>query len=256
MVSDLCSSLHRSDPSLRFDCYLDDTGRNLRDINLTSQSLEQHDSGGDAQLVNLEELLPLRSRSVPRGLTTKQRVLLAVILASSLLQLHSTAWLEQGWSKRGVSFLRNLRQPLSQSVDVKRPLLLHRFPKETPGGSRTRETNKGAMGESKIALLSLGVLLLELYLGEALESHFPDEASVFTGLDNSWKTLALAKDWLDEETENLSAARQSAISFCLENIVGIKTDLDEPTFRKTVHDELVAPLQEAKDFFGPNVQLG
>ena len=107
--------------------------------------------------------------------------------------------------------------------------------------------------ESKLTLLSLGALFLELHSREALEDRTADEASKFPGIDDGTKTLLVCQKWLAEEQDYISAAWRQAINFALKSYVDLDTDLGEAVFRKAIHNEILLPLEEdARVFVGPS----
>ena len=248
IVRDICSALNKDGHNERFGFFLDATSQNLRG-SFPGTPGSTPSFNGDGELVLLEHLLPLRKTGTGhRGLTKKQRMVLAVTLASSVLQLHSTCF-SHDWSKRAVSFIRRRPEQPDHAIAVDRPLLVRMF--STPERSSHAAIPTLAAAESKLTLLSLGALFLELHSGETLEDRTAGDASKFLGIDDRTKTLLVCQQWLAEEQEYMSVAWRQAINFALKSYVDLDTDLGEAVFRKAVHDEIVLPLEEdARVFVG------
>ena len=111
----------------------------------------------------------------------RDRTHLAVLIASSVLQLHETPWLASSLSTKDIVFLTeaDTKDTLRIRIDTKRPFLVKQFPsqqtsKDLPlqlANVAAQETSNAALANSEETLLRLGILLLELCFGEALEDQ-------------------------------------------------------------------------------------
>ena len=111
--------------------------------------------------VTLESLL---STSPPITISRRQRYHIALILASSHVQLHPTPWLGSRWSKKDVLFLRDNKDPATISIEqpyISRPVF--RSPNTT--------VNKNNTHTFQDSIRNLGIMLLELCFGSAIEDH-------------------------------------------------------------------------------------
>ena len=139
-------------------------------------------------------------------------MLLAVRLASSLLQLFQTRWLDHAWSKDAVFFL--VRPGSQAQVLLNRP-----FVRCTFGGMRTASHSI----EPKVALLELGILLLEIWHKMTVEARFGLETAPKAYYDR----MARAVEWLDDVDEPLPDLYDKAVAHCLRvNISGDTRFLD------------------------------
>ena len=176
--------------------------------------------------LSLKEILEMKGNSLP----WKFRMQLALRLASSLLQLLKTGWLERAWSKDVVFFLV---QPGEQTqVLLNRP-----FVRSTFDGSRAASHSI----EPKVALLELGILLLEIWHKTTLESRFGLEQAPTAYYDR----MARAVEWLDDVDEPLPDLYDKAVAHCLRvNISGDTRFLDweDTKLWSIICGDIIAPL--------------
>ena len=176
--------------------------------------------------ISLKEILQAEGTPLP----WKFRMLLALRLASSLLQLLQTRWLERAWSKDAVFFLV---QPGAQAqVFLNRP-----FVRCTIGGMRTASRSI----EPKVALLELGILLLEIWHKTTLEARFGLEKGPTAYYDR----MARAVEWLDDVDEPLPDLYDQAVAHCLRvNISGDTRFLDweDTKLWSVICGDIIAPL--------------
>ena len=188
---------------------------------LTNQLQEE-----PSDAISLKEILEADGTPLP----WKFRMLLALRLASSLLQLLQTSWLDRAWSKDVVFFLTRPVAPVE--------ILLNRpFVRCTFGGKRTASHNI----EPKMALLELGILLLEIWHKRTLEARFGLE----TALTAYYDRMARAVEWLDDVDEPLPDLYDKAVAHCLRvNISGDTRFLDweDPKLWSVICGDVISPL--------------
>lgn len=154
-------------------------------------------------------------------LPLKLRMLLALRLASNLLQLLQTQWLRNAWSKDNIYFLlRPIADATGGSqdqlyIDFSRPFVSLVF--DGNDGSAAPQKNV----EPKIALLELGILLLEIWHERTLETKF----SLKEAPSGYYERLLLASRWLDETDDPLLTLYDKATSHCIRGMIGGETRL-------------------------------
>ena len=176
--------------------------------------------------VSLKEILQAEGTPLP----WKFRMLLALRLASSLLQLLQTRWLERAWSKDVVYFLA--RPGAQAQVVLDRPFVQCTF-----GGVQTASRSI----EPKVALLELGILLLEIWHKTTLEARFGLEEAPAAYYDR----MARAVEWLDDVDEPLPDLYDKAVAHCLRvNISGDTRFLDweDAKLWSVICGDIIAPL--------------
>jgi hypothetical protein len=194
--------------------------------------------------VNLEEVLkpPVQVGSPPK-IGLKNRMLLALNLASTLLKLQGTPWLTNSWSKKAIEFLKRPGTPPTASlvIDYQHPVISQHFPKSSPNPTPTLPP--------KVALLELGIMLLELWHETTLEAYY---STIPLGqsplLPGYWSRLMIASIWLDDPTDQPLPLYHTAISQCVKCFFGgnfASPSWDDPEFRKALCKDLVEPLFES-----------
>ena len=190
----------------------------------TSEAHRLQEKSTDA--MSLKDILEAESTLFP----WKFRMLLALRLASSLLQLLQTNWLECAWSKDVVFCL--IRPGPPPEILLNRP-----FVRSTFGG--TQITSRRV--EPKVALLELGILLLEIWHKRTLEVRFDLEKAPTTYYDR----MARAVEWLDDVDEPLPDLYDKAVAHCLRmNISGDTRFLDweDPKLWSMICGDVITPL--------------
>jgi hypothetical protein len=167
-------------------------------------------------------------------LTLQKLYRLALTLASSFVQLKDSPWLFTSWDKRSVLFL----DPQNNGK-----LVL-----DVPFVSRTFDPPYAtqSLGHDVDSIVSLGIVLVELCLGQAIERHpkrlQSPEASdrMKFGLD-----LLAALQLLDDVNGKAGPDYAAAIGWCL---TGCRMVPDDGTWRKEMVRKVVAPLERGYNY--------
>lgn len=158
--------------------------------------------------------------------------MLAITLASSVLQLYNTPWLSENWSKKDIVFL-------SQDIASKRPVNIQKLyvtARFDPSAS-TAQNNPFAV-DNNASLLALAVVLLEVSLGQPIERQ---QSTENLGL------LGTVKVWIAQQEDNLSKAFLCAVCHCMSWYADPSKKLRDPNFRQEVLNQVVMPLRDELD---------
>lgn len=178
------------------------------------------------------------------------RIKLAVNLASTLLQLHGTPWVQERWSKRDILFFAShsdgITDPRQRPVDIDHPLLNQRF---SSTGSETPSTmpNLPRPTHPNLSVLSLGIMLLELWFATPIEARrLPSDLA--DGQPNSSTDLAVAERWVKENSnrENMPAGYWRAVNscvYCFFDPMPRNKTLEDPDFREAIWQNVAVPLE-------------
>lgn len=204
--------------------------------------------GGDAatsthfaRTVSLRAILIKSASTSDRSkkLPLKPRLFLALILASTLVQLNATPWLTSCWSKESIHFSSPCQVIDPSQIDLKRPLLTREF-QNPPSGIGISQHQP----EPREMILELGIMLLELYLETTLEDHFSGTNYI---INNEYHTRkSLAARWLDESDPHLPPTYFGVTERCINcRFDGIPYLLEwnEALFR-ALTQYVIDPLQE------------
>ena len=168
-----------------------------------------------------------------KGWSRDQRMALSFKLASSLLQLCSTPWLMNAWTKEDICFMHVGSSRTSSNgplqFEVRHPFITAKIPER-------RSPDKHA---TKRQMLELGILLLEIWQEISLENW---AASVGLTIQSSYGSrYDAARKWLSE-SETVSVSYWDAVDRCIECAFPALPDWQDSTFRKSVCEWVVKPL--------------
>lgn len=170
-IVDLCQALqhHGSQASKSETClgYLTDLER--RKYTFYSHPPTLHPS--TYEFVSLESLI---NNSMNFSMSQMDRYSIAATIASSILQLQLTPWLEQGWNKRNIFFLRDRSCP--DRIIAEKPYISQSFlsSHQNPPCGISSKSSKLPVDVGK-SLLSLAIVFCELCLGN-LKSLEPSDS--------------------------------------------------------------------------------
>ena len=185
-----------------------------------------------------------RTGSRPRSLSKGASVRLAVVLSSTLLQLHSTKWLQPSWSKDEIGLL----EP-GHMLKEKRLYLMHKFmSRGSRNASVDSTSSEGTALEKTISntsgipwgpnetLYNLGVILLELSLGQSIDAS--DIQKVYQAYR--------------EVGDEVGSKYQDAVYSCIHCNFDLARDsmgFHDPNFQQNVLDKVIRPLEECSENF-------
>jgi len=186
-------------------------------------------SGGDIEkhCLSLENVLSHPSQC----LNKRECLSLAVNLASSLLQLHATPWLQENWCDKSIYFPR--------ARDVRRPYVVVQS-----NQSLTTPEPRPAFGPNPY-LLSLGIVLLELSERKPF-SQWIQEMGYSEVSDNVLEKARIAWEWFDAAYGNMSEEYARAVEHCLSSVfvaLQHKKTLTDEGFRDAVFRDIVQRLE-------------
>ncbi|EXJ70240.1 uncharacterized protein A1O5_06308 [Cladophialophora psammophila CBS 110553] len=147
-----------------------------------------------------------------RRIALRDRMLLALTLAISLMQLYETPWLDKSWSKETIQFMKvpdgNGKSVSAVDIDFTKPVISREF------SSASHRSAKHL--QPKEALLELGIMLLELWHEKTIGDHF---CAIPVPADY-WGKLRLASIWLDDMTNPLLPQYRLAVAQCVKCFFG------------------------------------
>ncbi|KAK1983526.1 hypothetical protein LZ30DRAFT_821649 [Colletotrichum cereale] len=232
---DLCAELSRNQKQVAVDCYgmvSDQTGTKARQFGVYPQP------GGENtdtwSVVSLRGVLE-NPRVFPH-MSVPDKLRLASVISSSLLQLHQTPWLPDILTSRDIFFLKKGSDAELKYSDV---FIVRKLPESDPK----------ALADDPVtisrcpALLSLGILLLELRLGGTIES-FRNQYE--TPPNDAPRLLFefLTAQRLLEQRQIGSQRYSSAVKRCLWGEFGRAVlDLGNDDFRQEVYEKVVVLLE-------------
>lgn len=205
----------------------------------------QNDAPPDPNLLSISSL-----QNILRDpkFTKQARLRLAVTLASSVLQLHNTPWIERSLEKENIFFLQRSTNPTYDDPFICRTV--DKTHQANPSGSMPGLMSRIIRNQT---LYSLGVLLIEIWYGKTLdELHLPEDGPLHTQ-DTPQQAIArwnTADRLLNDLYDEAGAKYTEAVRRCIrcDFADGLASDLDNVNFQNAVYQGVVFQLKENLDF--------
>ncbi|TAQ86665.1 hypothetical protein B7494_g5026 [Chlorociboria aeruginascens] len=235
-IKDLCSTL--------FDKNIDATCLGY----LTDDQKRQHELrpikdappfSADDTLISLDIIL---SNKADIRLNRQERYKVASVLATSLLQLQTTPWLADKMEKKNIFFYRR-----GSKVLIEHPYISHAFKsnktKPLPRPINTTSPTPATRFAARNSLSHLGILLLELCFGQAIENQ--DFRKSYLGPDgkaNEVTDYMTARDWTEMVCDE-EPMLEPIIRCCVFCIFEEKANWENKKFVQAVYASVVDPLE-------------
>ncbi|KAH7372317.1 hypothetical protein BKA66DRAFT_572438 [Pyrenochaeta sp. MPI-SDFR-AT-0127] len=175
-----------------------------------------------------------------RKLKQKEKRILSVILANSLLHFCESPWLSREWSKEHISFFSSEKGGL----DIRRPYLSTDFQDVKPED----EADVLYRIHPNPSVLALGILLLEIEMGLPIEHGRGDEDLDEDGKPtvntNYFAALRLFEGISDDIYQNHRQAVAACLNCDFYDEDAMEPSLDNPEFRQAVYNNIVRPLEQ------------
>ncbi|KAK4646288.1 hypothetical protein QC761_209110 [Podospora bellae-mahoneyi] len=171
-------------------------------------------------------------------LTYKQRTILALDIAASILQLQRTNWLVTPWDCTKIKLLtvENANSTTGMSGRMFGPFVEQEV---TRSGPRTRSISNTP--EPKDVLLELAILLLEIWTHRTLEM-WAEKADQAIMTDTPDRRLIALIRWLDATSQQLPSQYETAARQCVAMCVEQRWAWDDIEFQKRFGENVVKPL--------------
>lgn len=244
-LQEICAASHAArERNLRLELLIDPQ------TNLWEDTTEENPTRlMTSEFVTLEKLLLQFPQYYNKRWLAKEKAILAVILAHSLLQLHESEWLHRSWNKKHISFLRdrgfNFTKPAR--FNLERPYVSTQISKlEVPVEFGPANDSISLANHPVPSLLALGVLLLELHLNRAIDAEPTDLRS---------HLLELLHECGDDMT--MEASYHQVMCFCiyLSPLPPSRASrsFDDAGFRDWYYHQVIEPLE---DILRENFEVG
>lgn len=199
-ITKLCSSLvsHRDDPSLLG--YLEGD----KELYCIYTTVQQQDFNTE-NIVNLGDILRRASGPI---MSRADRYSIALMIASSLVEVQSTPWLDNTWDKDEVVFITHDED--GNTVQMKEPYILRDVPHRPTPPIQPQECN----------FISLGIILLELCFGIPIESQPGWSKHGLASMtkedpERSFFLEVIARKWSQQVGEEAGPEYFEAVDWCL-----------------------------------------
>lgn len=181
-------------------------------------------------MVTLDQILRSDAGFRP---SRQERYSLALVLASSVLQLLDTPWLPEPLKKTEVVFVADT----AGKFHLEQPQVSRSFSQTTAGSVKSTFSQ---------SLDNLGVVLLELCFGDVLENqpHRKNWRAGENDMERAAFDLMAARDWQREVTAEAGPDYSEAVAWCL----GGNRSAPPDRWRQEMLRRVVRPLQRCRDY--------
>lgn len=241
-IKDLCSTIFSCPSNASCLGYLMDSQNQRHELQFVPESYLD-----DEKSTSLEELL---NSNEACKFSRQQRYKVASILASSLLQLQTTPWLQSQLDKKNIFFYRD-----GQDILFDKPYIRHSFYSSKRATPKEQATSPSlpARFAARNSLNNLGTLLLELCFGKPVEKcelrkyHLGADGQAHE--QTNWSTT---RDWAElvgEEDPRL----EHVINCCVFDVISLqqKPDWQSEVFLQAVYVSIVEPLEKLIEKWQP-----
>ena len=186
--------------------------------------------------ISLREILSGGCRLRPKR---SDRFEIALAVASSHLQLHTTPWARRQWEASDILFPKS---PSSRAgVMFDKPYVSADF-------RDAANAPDLAAKKSDRSFACLGIMLLELLFGVSLEAHeLWGRPGFEKNRDSPLYRMMVAREWADLIDGEAGPEYSAAVTWCLNES---PTALDGSQWRKDLADRVVLPLQKCCEWIG------
>jgi hypothetical protein len=199
--------------------------------NLNASHSQQSGPIEHTTATSLEKLLVDGTADEDFRMTPYQQTMLALTIASSVIQLRQTSWLSTPFTSKALKFpMHSQDRGLSRLPE---PFL------EPVLGDRVNI----AEPSPKVALLELAILLLEIWHHKPLELWSKKNGLIH--LDTQEARTRAAVRWVEMTSQRLPPHHLTAIEQCLAICCGRLRAWDDHEFIKLYCENVITPLQES-----------
>jgi hypothetical protein len=245
-ISDLCQAIAKLQSPARVACagYILDSLKRKHGIYPLDAPMCQT---GQKQwsAYTLRQVLTRGAGSI-RRFTQYDKHKVAVDLASSVLQLYKTPWLNDDWTDNDVYFVH--RPGALSSTLYEHPFIYRKFSSTIPSSSATRRQTQRVIRNQ--TLFNLGILLIEVLYGKSIEElQTPSDLDCEHTPGAVWCT---AERLINEEEILLEAGPlySDAVRRCIRcDFNKQNTSLDDQEFQQAVYEGVVNPLEKTLQRF-------
>jgi hypothetical protein len=178
--------------------------------------------------------------------TRENRLRLAVTLASSVLQLYETPWMEDDWGKDSIFFI----SCPGGTTRYEHPFVSQRLDPDSCADQLKKAGSSKSFSRiiRNQTLFALGTTLIELWYGKSIqELHKPEDGP--KGCDDFMTTWNTADRLVEELYLDAGAKYGDAVRRCIRcDFDRRDTSLGDGMFQRAVYDGVVAQLKENLDF--------
>lgn len=239
-ITNLCEKLKRAQKQVQVSTYgmiIDRSPEGIKKFTLHPVPISSTEDTRCWSVISLKQILEQKDTSI--YLTYQDRLHLAVIISSSILQLHGSPWLSGTISSQDVFFIQKKDFPFYDQ-----PFVMKSLPTKSLA---TQDMSQDAPFPRNPVLVSLGVLLIELIQGKPINQlRTPQEESLaHTKLLQDYMTVKR----LLQDVRMASSNYATAVTRCVDgDFHNGGLTLDNEELCEGVYSGIVALLERDLEF--------
>ena len=249
-INDICTAVYGQCGVKQGIGFLTDEllGPHQHDVYLVDEEVRD---GTDPK--SLEYLLQVSKQRIPGfSLSRRDRLYIAVTLASSVLQLDGTLWLKRQWRSGDIVFLPLEDQKASRlRVDCANPYVSCKVSPQDANAALVADVSGNTIAHRipSEVLFVLGITLTELCFGQNIYDMRIDEDMDKTEMLTNFNTASRLIDYVYNES---GSRYGDVVRRCLKCPPDVRdASLDNEEFQEAVFESIVTPLrQDFEDFNG------
>ena len=195
------------------------------------------------QAVSLGQVISsVSNRQTVGGLALYDRLRLAKVLATAVLQYHSTPWLRLSWRSEDVYFFGNEIASSQDTPNITSPHLNVKV--KGPCGQLSRASTFPPHNLARNPLLfSLGVVLLEIAHTSTID-NLQRPIDLDNGRENGYTEFFAARRLAKSAKTDMGATYHKVVEKLVECDFGCGVDLNDPQLQAAFHHDVVCPLEK------------
>ncbi|KAL6720555.1 hypothetical protein ACLMJK_002479 [Lecanora helva] len=201
------------------------------------------------------EIVSLQDLFAHNPLARKDRLILGVKLASTLLQLHNTPWLPKVWGKVDIRF--KVQRTGLEASRLHQPFLSQHFQPPTCHVSSSSNNVPSALQRAQSSsILALGIILIELWFWKPIQDlRSPDDLDS-DNRPNMHTDFTATSRLLKHICVDAGHLYYQAVKHCIYNEYDDEDNsLNVQSIKEAVHNEIVSPLERnLTNFCGESLQ--
>lgn len=240
-ISDLCSSLQHC-PGSNLGIIVDESDRQfqvLRHIKSSPAAVPPD----TARLIPLPEILDAHNQA-SIDIARNRRFEMALHIASALLQIHTSPWLSNKWSKDQFYFLADAQNVYSDYPYVSR-MFMPSVTDAPTTDSFLASPPSISEEETRASLFTVGVMILELIFGHNIEAcSFRRLYYGPNNQPNDQTDVSTAQKWSQKVLGECGVEIADVVRRCLYCSFGPAPNLRDSKFKQAVYDGVIRPLAD------------
>ncbi|KAI0803735.1 hypothetical protein GGR55DRAFT_385661 [Xylaria sp. FL0064] len=240
VITSLCEKIRRAQKQVQVTTYgmvVDHSPQGTATYTLHPIPAPNHENTRCWSVVSLRQILEQKDTSI--YLSYQDRLHLAVIISSSILQLHGSPWLSRTISSGDIFFIQNKDFPIYDQ-----PFVMKSLPVDSSGSGNEYS---GAPFPRNPALVALGVLLIELIQGKTIDLLRTPQEEAFS--HNRLLQDYMTVKRLLQEVRMASSNYAAAVTRCVDgDFHSDGLTLDNDKLCEGVYSGIVALLERDLEF--------